>query len=118
MKKVLVIDDDPAILEAISIVLEGEGYSVKTVEDAQDAVSEVKNYRPDVIFLDLLLSGKEGTEIANEIKSDSRSKGIPVVLISAHPHAHDSARSCGADAFLAKPFDLDELLDAVRTHTS
>ncbi len=118
MKRVLIVDDDEAILEAISIVLESEGYSVRTVIDAEGAIPAVKEYQPDIIFLDLLLSGKEGTKIVDEIKDNNQYSTIPVILISAHPNAKTSASECGADEFLAKPFDLSELLSLVQKYTS
>jgi len=109
IKKVLIVDDDEAILEAIQIAIEGEGYSVETLTDGEEALDKAKKYKPNVILLDLLLSGRDGSEIVKEFKTNNGVKDIPIVMISAHPSAKKSALDSGADHFLAKPFDLDEL---------
>lgn len=118
MAKVLIVDDDPAILEAMQIAIEDEGYTVETVADGNSAADTAKSFLPDIILLDLLLSGKDGTEIIAMLRSQDETKAIPVILLSAHPNAADTAKKCGANDFLAKPFDVDELLDKVAEFTS
>src|SRR5690606_28199886 len=99
MKKVLVVDDDEAILEAVSIVLESEGYDVKTILDGEQTFKVVDEYQPDLILLDLLLSGREGNEIASDLREQENAKTIPIVIISAHPNARETAKNSGVDGF-------------------
>lgn len=71
---------------------------------------------PDLILLDILLSGEDGREICQQLKSSARMKHIPVVLLSAHVKVHNAAERCGANAFLAKPFRMEELLEVVKKY--
>lgn len=113
MKKILVIDDDDAILDSLRLVLTEAGYKVETVNRGSDTYKKVKDFRPDVIMLDVLMSGSDGRTICKNLKSDLMTKEIPVIMISAHPTAKDGALDFGADFFLAKPFEVDEVLGAV-----
>lgn len=112
-KKVLIVDDDEGILDAISLILEDEGYTVKTSSDGDSTFRVVKKLHPNIILLDVLLSGSDGREICKILKNNTETKDIPVVMISAHPTAKKSIREYGADAFLAKPFEASELLTTV-----
>lgn len=114
MKKVLLIDDDESILDAISLILEDEGYLIKTTLKGEEAYHTVAEFMPDVILLDVLLSGKDGREICKNLKANPSLKHIPIILISAHPNAEKSIKTCGADYFLAKPFDTEILLKTVK----
>jgi DNA-binding response OmpR family regulator len=114
MKKVLIVDDDHAILEAMQLAIEDEGYSVSVIADGNLAAVEAKKVMPHIILLDLLLSGKDGTEVIAMLRKQKETKDIPVILLSAHPTAAQTAKKCGATGFLAKPFDVDELLDIVQ----
>ncbi len=116
MNKVLIIDDDEAILEAVRIAVESEGYEVKTLIDGENAKEYIRTYHPDLVLLDLLLSGKDGSEITRELKSEADLKTVPIVIVSAHPAARVTALESGADDFLAKPFDLDELFTLLKKH--
>ena len=109
-KKILVVDDEPDILEFLHEILEDEGYTVATT-DKGEYVEELHNGGlPHLILLDMLLSGKDGREIAKRLKRQDETKHIPVIMFSAHPGAETAARVAGADDFLAKPFEIDELL--------
>jgi DNA-binding response OmpR family regulator len=110
MKKILVIDDDESILDAISLILEDAGYTVATSLKGEQTYKEVERFQPDLILLDVLMSGNDGRTICRKLKTDKQTKGIPVLMISAHPSAINSIKSCGADDFLAKPFTSEELL--------
>lgn len=116
MKKVLIVDDDPAILEAMQLAIEDEGYKVQTIADGNQAVIAAIKFKPSLILLDLLLSGKDGGEIIRMLKAKKVTEHIPVILLSAHPTASLTAKQAGAAGFLAKPFDVDELLEMVGKH--
>lgn len=114
MKKILVVDDDPDILDAIQFVLEDAGYSVETSQKGEYAESlEKKNDLPNLLILDVLLSGKDGRIICQKLKQSEKTKNIPIIMISAHPSAQQTVKEVGADDFLAKPFDITMLLKKV-----
>jgi DNA-binding response OmpR family regulator len=117
-KTILVVDDDPDILDAIQWMLEDAGYDVHTAEkgDYAENLRDDNGGLPDLIILDVLLSGKDGRAICKLLKSRPDTRRIPIVMVSAHPSAAGSVRAVGADDFVAKPFDIDVLLDAVRRH--
>ena len=112
-KKVLVVDDDPDILAFIQAMLEDEGYKVATTERSDRLKELTEGDVPNVIVLDMLLSGNDGRDITIQLKSQENTKHIPIILLSAHPEAEREAKRVGADAFLAKPFEMDELLALV-----
>ncbi len=109
-KKVLVVDDEPDILECLQIILGEEGYSVETTEKAEDVEQLQDGCLPDLILLDVLLSGKNGREMVKHLKSQEETRRIPVIMFSAHPGVEKTARQAGAEDFVAKPFEIDELL--------
>lgn len=108
-KKIYVADDDPAILEVCTMVLEDEGYEVETSPDGR-SIQDRANNLPNMVFLDIMMSGTSGDDICRNIKTNFNTKGIPVVLISANRDINEIATRCGADAILPKPFDIDNLI--------
>ncbi len=114
-KKILVIDDDPAILEVVSIILKENGYSVLT-PDGRDLVGKIKKNQPDVIFLDLLMPGVSAEELTKKLKSDIKTKNIPVLILSALNDIDQRAKKIGADGFLPKPFGIEDLLKTIERH--
>jgi DNA-binding response OmpR family regulator len=109
-RRLLVVDDEPDILEFLRIILEEEGYEVATVDKGEYLEQLHNGGLPHLILLDVLLSGKDGREIVKYLKSQQETKHIPVIMFSAHPSAEETARQAGADDFLAKPFEIDVLL--------
>jgi DNA-binding response OmpR family regulator len=112
---ILVVDDDPAILDALRFLFEDEGYRVQTSEkgDYAESLRDENGGLPDLIVLDVLLSGKDGRTICRKLKSQDMTQHIPIVMISDYPDAEHSAKEVGADAFVAKPFSVDEVLAIV-----
>jgi DNA-binding response OmpR family regulator len=112
---ILVVDDDPAILDSLRFLFEDEGYRVQTSEKGEYAESlrDENGGLPDLIVLDVLLSGKDGRTICRKLKSQDMTRHIPVVMISAYPDAEHSSKEVGADAFVAKPFAIDQVLATV-----
>ena len=113
MKKVLVIDDDPDILEAVQMVLSSDGYESEGTTKGEETFEYVQNHKPDLIILDVLLSGNDGRNICKALKQDKSTQHIPVIMISAHPTARESTKECGADSFISKPFSVSGLLAEV-----
>ncbi len=109
-KKLLIVDDEPDILEFLQVILEEEGYEVLTSTKGE-YLEQLHNVGlPQLILLDVLLSGKDGREIVKYLKSQDETKHIPVIMFSAHPSAEQTARAAGAEDFIAKPFNIDDLL--------
>src|SRR5437764_15452810 len=114
-KKILAVDDDPDSLDALQFLLEDAGYEVTTTEKGEyvENLHGTNGGLPDVIILDVLLSGKDGRLICQKLKSQEETKRIPIIMMSAHPNAKQSVAQVGADDFVAKPFEADELLAKV-----
>jgi len=117
-KKILVVDDDVDILDALRFLLEDRGYEVKTTEKGEYAenLRDTNGGLPHLIILDVLLSGKDGRTICKKLKSKVETKHIPIIMISAHPGAEKSVKECGADAFVPKPFDIKYLMNKIETN--
>lgn len=114
MIKILIVDDEVAILQALSFFLEQEGYSVDTVSKFNHYFAGLNSSQlPDVIILDILLNQEDGIKITQELKSDNKTKHIPIILISALPEGRKLSKTSGADAFLAKPFNVSDLNDTI-----
>jgi DNA-binding response OmpR family regulator len=109
-KRILVVDDEPDILEFLQIILQEEGYEVVTSQKSAYLEQLHNGGLPDLILLDVLLSGRDGREIVKYLKRKPETQHIPIIMFSAHPSAEETARQAGADDFLAKPFHIDVLL--------
>lgn len=115
-RRILVVDDEPDILEFLEVILKEEGYEV-VISDKGEYLEQLHNGGlPHLILVDVLLSGKDGREIVRYLKSQEETKAIPIIMFSAHPSAAETARQAGADDFLAKPFDIDDLLAKIADH--
>ncbi|GAA4095066.1 response regulator [Mucilaginibacter panaciglaebae] len=108
-KRVLVVDDDNDILDIMEEILTYEGYGVSSLDDTDDIFSEINRNRPDLIILDYILKGINGGEICHQIKTNPNTSDIPVILISAYPRVFGSLSNYGCNAFIAKPFDLNDI---------
>lgn len=114
--KILVVDDDESVLDAVALVLEEAGYTVGTTLKGEETYKEVEKFQPNLILLDVLMSGSDGREICKKLKENPASKKIPIIMISAHPGAGKSALQFGAEEFLPKPFSSEELLQRVQKY--
>lgn len=110
--KVLIADDDQGILDSLGMLLEFEGYDVATTLNG-DSLLELGEELPDLILLDIWMSGVDGRDICRHLKQSKKTAGLPVVLISASHDIERSALEAGADDFVAKPFDMDTLLKKI-----
>src|SRR4030095_10990049 len=110
---ILVLDDDPDIGIMIKIMLEYKGYEVQVTDKASRAIEIMQSDDVDLLVMDMLLSGVNGTDVCIAVKKDPVTSKIPVVMISAHPNAAEICFSAGADDFIAKPFDMQDLLSRV-----
>jgi|SRR5579872_6261566 len=117
-KKILVVDDDSDILEPMSVILKNEGYIVDVSSKGNETFYKIDKFKPDLIILDILMSGTDGRTICKKIKQDKRTKDIPVIMMSAHPGVERDSNESGADDFLEKPFDLEDLILTVKKYTT
>jgi DNA-binding response OmpR family regulator len=109
VKRILVIEDNQGIAEMYAAYFEMSGYHC-LVKSAGTAISQlIASYRPDLILLDYLLPEQNGGELCNLVKADPFSSHIPVIMCSAFPKSKIDSQAVKYDAFIAKPFDLDEL---------
>ena len=114
-KKILIADDDPAILEVLTLFLEEVGYEVETTHDGL-TLRTFEHGPPDLLLLDIWMSGWSGREICRFLKSQEATKQLPIVLFSANRETEQIAREAGADAFITKPFDLTGLLATIERY--
>lgn len=114
--KVLLVDDDPDLLRALSTRLRAEGFGVVTASDGVMAVSVARRYQPDLVILDLGLPGGDGYSVLERLKNLTPTSGTPILVLTARdPKVHDEkSRAAGADGFLQKPADASVLLAEVR----
>lgn len=119
-KLILVVDDDPDLVESVSMKLESTGYQVDKAYDGVEAWDKIKAARPALIILDVMMPRKNGYELCNEIKNDPEYKDISVVLLTAVADAvpdtsytHIDGKNTLADDFIPKPIDLDKLMEIV-----
>lgn len=116
-KKIIVADDNLEILYLLREMLEIAGYDVKTSVDGQN-IKDLTDNLPDLILLDIYMSGVDGRDICKQLKSQEATKHIPVIMISAFTNLEKIIPDTGADGFLSKPFEMDELLNKVGRYLS
>ena len=111
--KILTIDDDRNICEAIKLYLENEGYDVATANDGAAGISTFKSYDPDLVLLDIMMPQKDGWQVCREIREISSK---PIIMLSAKGEVIDRVvgLELGADDYMEKPFDMKELLARIR----
>jgi two-component system alkaline phosphatase synthesis response regulator PhoP/two-component system response regulator VicR len=115
-KRVLVVDDDRVIQQLLQVNLELEGYDVvATASDGPEALVKVKELKPDLVILDIMMPKMDGLEVCRRLREDASTATIPVILLSARAQDLDirEGLDIGASAYLTKPFDPVELLDVV-----
>ena len=116
MAKVLVVDDDVDILSVVKILLSSQGYKVHTLYNGEHTFELAKTFQPDIILLDVGLAGHDGREICKGLKGDATIKDIPVILFSAMPGIKETLSKYDAADFIAKPFDVYDLVETIKKH--
>ncbi|AZA83139.1 response regulator [Chryseobacterium lactis] len=115
-KKILIFDDDTAILEVVTIIFEENGYDVKISETSHDILERVADYQPDVILMDNWIPKIGGVEATKLLKSTEEFKHIPVIYVTANNDIVALAAEAQADDYVSKPFNLDDLEEIVAKH--
>lgn len=116
VKRILVVEDDPVIQSLIVEFLGDEGFELLAASDGQSGVDMARQMRPDLILMDLMLPILDGMAATRALKSDARTRDIPVIAVSAGTNLRIHAEQLPADGVVGKPFDLDTLLAAVTVH--
>ena len=114
MSRILVVDDDTDILSVMEILLTMKGFEVEVTTKGENTFPKIASFRPDLILLDVLISGHDGRTICRKLKADKNNMHIPVIMFSAHPGAAATIAEYGADDFIAEPFDVANLLQKVK----
>lgn len=118
--RVLVVDDSATIRRSAETMLANEGYEVITAENGFEALSKITRHRPDLIFVDIMMPRLDGYQTCAIIKNNAEFRNTPVVMLTSKDGLFDMARGrvVGSDQYLTKPFTREELLGAVKQHTS
>ncbi len=113
---VILVEDEENIAEAIRFLLSREGWSVDVLGDGTKVVETLQNVKPDVLILDLMLPGKSGLEVMQDLRSEQLLKDMPVLMLTARGQSRDRemAEQAGVTRFMTKPFSNSEVLTAVR----
>ncbi len=115
IKKIWVVDDDQAILDVIQTALEQKDFNVEVLHDPDLIYDRVKkNGSPDLMFIDVHMKKHDGRKITKELKKNTTTKNIPVILMTVDIHIEDKAREAQADGYLRKPFGIDTLLGSIQ----
>jgi len=112
-KKILLVDDDEDILDSVSAVLEMEGYRVAKTTRHAEVFEMIKVFVPNLVVLDILLSGADGRMICRSMKDNETTRHIPVIMMSALQDLAKDSSACGAEGHLYKPFDLEQLISTI-----
>lgn len=115
--KILVAEDDQAIAEVVELILQNDGHEVLKVDNEKSLFSSLSQ-NPQLILLDISLGGSNGGEITKKIKKDTNYSLIPLIIVSANSDTEMIAHNSGADGFLLKPFDMDDLLNLVASYSA
>jgi CheY-like chemotaxis protein len=115
-KKILIVEDDEAIIDSTKLLLEFYDYKV-AVSNGKDIFSQIESNKPDVILLDVWMPGIDGRQICQKIKNDRKLSNIPIILISASRNLDKTAKDFGAEDFIQKPFEVDDLIAMINKYT-
>lgn len=115
--KVLVVDDEEYIQHILNFSFSAEGYQVITANDGEEAIEKAKNENPDVIVLDIMMPKMDGYEACRRLKSDPKTRNIPVILLTAKGREVDRklGNEAGADDYMVKPFSPGRLIERVES---
>lgn len=110
------MEDDLGIIEVTKIILEDAGYQVATIENPHQIKQLILKEQPDLILMDIWIADQNGADLVKYFKGHQKTKNIPIVMLSAKQDGSDTAKSCGANDFLAKPFDIADLLEKIKKY--
>jgi DNA-binding response OmpR family regulator len=117
--KILLVDDEPEILEILSKKLEAQGFLTVRAFDGNEGLEKIRKERPDIVLLDIIMPYKGGFEMLRDMQSQEELRKIPVIMVSAKSEADSlfKSRDMGATDYLIKPINFEELLKYIRKYT-
>ncbi len=115
-KKILIVDDEPYVVRSLTFVLKKEGYDVSSAANGEEALAKVRQSKPNLMFLDVMMPKKNGYEVCQEVKSDSDLSSVHIIMLTAKGQEADREKglSLGADEFMTKPFSPMKVVERVR----
>ncbi len=113
MAMILIVEDDPNVARLVGLVLTRNGHQSEVVSDGDAALRRVREIRPDIIFADLGIKGMSGQTLCSTLKSEEATRSIPYIILSGDRDLAEKAQDCGADDYMGKPFEFDDLLRLV-----
>jgi CheY-like chemotaxis protein len=115
---ILVVEDDPQVARLISLVLQRNGHEAQVVADGHSALARAREQKPLMIFADLTIRGMGGEALCSALKAQPETKDIPYVVVSGDRDIAEKARVCGADDYMGKPFEFDDLVRLVNKYAT
>jgi len=117
-KKILIVDDEPDIVETLKFLVESEGFESITALDGEDALRKAKEEAPDIVILDVMLPKINGYKVCRLLKFDNKYKHIPILMVTARSQEEDKVigEETGADEYITKPFDINNLLEKIHLY--
>ena len=113
---ILIVEDDPHVARLIGLVLQRGGHTSEVVGDGNAAIERARELHPAIIFADLGIKGLSGEALCTTLKRDEATRGIPYVIVSGDRDLAEKARGCGADDYMGKPFEFEDLLRLVEKY--
>lgn len=113
---ILVVEDDPQVARLISLVLQRNGHKSQIVADGHSALNSAREQRPAMIFADLTIKGMGGEALCSALKAQDETKDIPYVVVSGDRDIAEKAKLCGADDYMGKPFEFEDLIRLVNKY--
>lgn len=115
MQKILIVDDNADVLQVMQLLLGSRGYKIEVTTAGEKTYDLVDSFKPELIFLDVHLSGIDGRDISRRLKRSEQTKGIPIILFSANLMSGETLSDSLANEFIAKPFDIHDLVSKVNS---
>jgi two-component system OmpR family response regulator len=113
MKRILVVDDEPALVQVLSSILESEGYEVYSASNGREGIERAQNLLPDLVILDYLMPGLNGAQVGDALRSAVRTHHIKILMSSSLSEGAVRPRFAGYDAYARKPYDMNETLTLI-----
>ena len=115
-KKILVVDDEPHVIKSLTFVLTKAGYDVSSAENGEDGLAKIRQLKPNLVFLDVMMPRKNGYEVCQEVKKDSGLRDVRVIMLTAKGQEADREEglNVGADEFMTKPFSPMGIVEKVK----
>lgn len=113
---ILIVEDDPQVARLIALVLTRNGYQSEVVAEGQAALETARQKKPSMIFADLTIKGMGGEALCSALKRQTETQSIPFIVVSGDRDIAEKARHCGADDYMGKPFEFDDLIRLVNKH--